>query len=61
MSIRIVVADPAVRVRDNAPGHGLGAVREQVPTVAGHLRTGPAAGGGFLVEARLPVRGEATA
>ena len=60
----------AVRVRDNGPGptgpgsvaarsgHGLLGMRERAATVGGTLRTGPAPGGGFLVEARLPVKSE---
>ncbi|WUV67461.1 sensor histidine kinase [Streptomyces sp. NBC_01478] len=58
--------DLAVRVRDNGPGptdarsgHGLLGMGERAATVGGTLRTGPAPGGGFLVEARLPVRSEA--
>ena len=52
-----------VRVRDNGPGpppeapaggHGLPGMRERAAAVGGRLRTGPAAGGGFLVEATLP-------
>jgi signal transduction histidine kinase len=52
-----------LRVRDNGPGpppaansdgHGLLGMRERVATVGGELRTGPASGGGFLVEATLP-------
>ena len=57
--------DLAVRVRDNGPGptvdlsgHGLLGMRERAATVGGTLRTGPAPGGGFLVEARLPVKSE---
>ncbi|WP_433247145.1 sensor histidine kinase [Streptosporangium sp. CA-135522] len=55
-------------VRDNGPGpsaaapaggHGLSGMRERAAAVGGELRTGPAAGGGFLVEARLPGRGGA--
>jgi signal transduction histidine kinase len=34
-------------------------MRERASTVGGTLSTGPAPGGGFLVEARLPVRAEA--
>ncbi|MFD8304934.1 sensor histidine kinase [Streptomyces sp. NPDC059690] len=57
----------AVRIRDNGPGpppsgtlgHGLLGMRERATTVGGTLRTGPAPGGGFLIEARLPVRAEA--
>jgi signal transduction histidine kinase len=50
-------------VRDNGPGpsaaapgggHGLPGMRERAAAVGGELRTGPADGGGFLVEARLP-------
>ncbi|MET8389393.1 sensor histidine kinase [Streptosporangium canum] len=52
-----------LRVRDNGPGpstaapaggHGLSGMRERAAAVGGELRTGPAGGGGFLVEARLP-------
>ncbi|MEV0736447.1 sensor histidine kinase [Streptomyces sp. NPDC050549] len=57
--------DLAVRVRDNGPGpaadvsgHGLLGMRERAATVGGTLRTGHAPGGGFLVEARLPVEPE---
>lgn len=57
-----------LRVRDNGPGtplaptdgHGLLGMRERAAAVGGRLRAGPAALGGFLVEARLPAR-EATA
>ena len=52
-----------VRVRDNGPGpvsgtfggHGLLGMRERATTVGGVVRTGPAYGGGFLVEVKLPV------
>ncbi|WP_460398778.1 sensor histidine kinase [Actinophytocola sediminis] len=51
-----------VAVRDNGPGpgrgasgHGLVGMRERVDMVGGTLRTGPAPGSGFLVEAVLPV------
>jgi len=62
-----------LRVRDNGPGpqpaadvatdgvpdgHGLLGMRERAAAVGGELRTGPAAGGGFLVEARLPAKAE---
>jgi signal transduction histidine kinase len=52
-----------VRVRDNGPGgpaspasggHGLLGMRERAAAVGGEVRTGPAAGGGYLVEACLP-------
>jgi signal transduction histidine kinase len=51
-----------LRVRDDGPGpglngdgHGLLGMRERVATVGGSLTTGPADGGGFLVEASLPL------
>ncbi|MEV4107619.1 sensor histidine kinase [Nonomuraea sp. NPDC049695] len=56
--------DLRLLVRDNGPGppsaeaagHGLSGMRERAAAVGGELRTGPAHGGGFLVEARLPGR-----
>ncbi|GGJ57678.1 sensor histidine kinase [Streptomyces brasiliensis] len=55
--------DLAIRVRDNGPGpvpghpgHGLIGMRERAASAGGTLCTGPAPGGGFVVEARLPVR-----
>jgi signal transduction histidine kinase len=66
VELRYAEDDLAIRVRDNGPGpasptagHGLLGMRERAATVGGTLRTGPARGGGFLVEARLPVRAEA--
>jgi signal transduction histidine kinase len=59
-----------VRIRDNGPGppaappasgHGLAGMRERAAAVGGELRTGPAAGAGFLVEATLPAAAEAAA
>jgi signal transduction histidine kinase len=53
-----------LRVRDNGPGpaggrrpggHGLLGMRERATAAGGSLRSGPAPGGGFLVEAALPV------
>ncbi len=40
-------------------GHGLLGMRERVDVVGGELRTGPRAGGGFAVWARLPLVGQA--
>jgi signal transduction histidine kinase len=57
-----------LRIRDNgagpppkapAGGHGLPGMRERAAAVGGELCTGPAAGGGFLVEATLPAKAEA--
>ena len=54
----------SLRIRDTGPGpsepaapggHGLSGMRERAAAVGGGLRTGPAAGGGFLVEATLPI------
>jgi len=53
-----------IRVRDHGPGPGEGdlpgqgllGMRERAAMVGGHLRTGSAAGGGFVVEADLPTR-----
>jgi signal transduction histidine kinase len=51
-----------LRVQDDGPGaangdggHGLLGMRERVAIVGGSLRTGPAEGGGFAVEAELPI------
>jgi signal transduction histidine kinase len=52
-----------LRIRDNGPGppptapaggHGTLGMRERAAAVGGQLRAGPAAEGGFLVEATLP-------
>ncbi|MEU8864302.1 sensor histidine kinase [Streptomyces umbrinus] len=77
VELRYGTDDLELRVRDNGPGHpahptdpaaardrvghGLLGMHERAATVGGTLRTGPAPGGGFLVEARLPVRAEALA
>jgi signal transduction histidine kinase len=56
-----------VRIRDNGPGppaapaaggHGLLGMRERAVAVGGKLQIGVAAGGGFLVTARLPGKAE---
>lgn len=52
-----------VRIRDNGPGaepdtgagHGIQGMRERATAAGGSLRTGAAFGGGFFVEASLPV------
>ena len=58
-----------LRIRDNGPGppdalppggHGLLGMRERAAAVGGELRSGPAAGGGFLVDATLPGKVEVT-
>jgi signal transduction histidine kinase len=56
-----------LRIRDNGPGpplaprpggHGLLGMRERAAAVGGELRTGAAAGGGFLITACLPGKEE---
>jgi signal transduction histidine kinase len=41
-------------------GHGLLGMRERSAAVGGQIRIGPAAGGGFLIEAVLPTKAEET-
>jgi signal transduction histidine kinase len=56
----------SLRVSDDGPGppegeasgHGLLGMQERAAMVGGELRTGRAAGGGFLVEASLPLERE---
>ena len=52
-----VVDDGRGAAADRAPtpGHGLLGMRERVEAFGGILRTGPRVGGGFSVEATLPV------
>jgi signal transduction histidine kinase len=63
VELRYTGAGLRLRIRDNGPGsapatpaggHGLSGMRERAAAVGGGLRTGPAAGGGFLVEVSLP-------
>jgi len=42
-------------------GRGLEGMRQRVSSVGGTIHLGPATGGGFLVDARLPLAGEALA
>lgn len=39
----------------STPGHGLLGIRERVEAFGGRLHTGPRVGGGFAVEARIPL------
>ncbi|WUH96061.1 sensor histidine kinase [Streptomyces sp. NBC_00433] len=59
-----------LRVRDNGPGpatgvraggHGLPGMRERAAAAGGTLRTGRAVGGGFQIEASLPVGAQVAA
>lgn len=52
--LRLRVRDTGPGPQSGAHGHGLAGMRERATAVGGELRTGPAAGGGFLVEATLP-------
>ncbi|MGH9054934.1 MAG: sensor histidine kinase [Acidimicrobiales bacterium] len=67
VDVELTYTDHALRlrVRDNGPGpnptpktvgHGVAGMRDRAAAVGGHLRTGPAPGGGFLVEAVLPAK-----
>ncbi|MFE0379073.1 sensor histidine kinase [Streptomyces inhibens] len=69
VDVELHYAHDALRllIRDNGPGpptaaaaggHGLSGMRERAAAVGGELRTGPAAGGGFLIEALLPGKDE---
>ncbi len=64
VELRYTARALVVRVRDTGPGpppelalagHGLLGMRERAAAVGGRLRTGAAPGGGFLVEATLPI------
>ncbi len=66
VDVELHYADQALclRIRDNGPGppteaaaggNGLSGMRERAAAVGGELHTGPATGGGFLIEATLPV------
>ena len=68
VDVELHYTDTALRllIRDNGPGpaeppttggHGLLGMRERAAAVGGHVRTGPANLGGFLVEATLPAAG----
>jgi signal transduction histidine kinase len=59
-TLRLIIRDngPGPAIPTPAHGHGLLGMRERAAAVGGDLRTGPAAVGGFLVEARLPTRTE---
>ena len=70
IDVELLFTDDALRlrVRDNGPGppaaplaggHGLAGMRERAAAAGGGLHTGPAPGGGFLIEATLPAKAEA--
>jgi signal transduction histidine kinase len=43
--------------KQNGTGHGIVGMRERVTLFDGELYTGPKAGGGFEVRARIPLHG----
>jgi len=54
-----------LRIRDNGPGpdpsapvggHGVAGMHERAAAVGGNLHTGPAPGGGYLIDATLPAK-----
>jgi signal transduction histidine kinase len=54
--LELEVADDGSGPRGDSRGHGLIGMRERVALYGGTLSFGARAGGGFAVEARLPVR-----
>lgn len=69
VDVELLYADETlrVRIRDNGPGppigplsggHGLLGMRERAAAVGGSVVTGPAVGGGFVVETVLPAASE---
>lgn len=51
------LATPAQRI-DNGGGRGIAGMRERCELLGGHLTAGPRPGGGFIVQASLPLRPE---
>jgi signal transduction histidine kinase len=67
VDVELTYTDDALRlrVRDNGPGptsaaasagHGVAGMHERAAALGGSLSTGPAWGGGFIVEAVLPAK-----
>lgn len=58
--LRLEVRDHGAgdRAAGDGRGHGLVGIRERVKLFGGDMSVGPAPGGGFLVRARLPLRGD---
>lgn len=67
MTVRYGADDLEIEIRDDGRGsatsddgrgHGLLGVRERVKIYGGEMTAGTAAGGGFVLCARLPVSGD---
>ena len=66
VTVRYGPDELGIEVRDNgggeahngSPGFGLVGIRERVKIYGGDMTAGAAGGGGFLLSARLPLRGE---
>lgn len=60
--LRVEVSDDGREVGEgngSSPGHGITGMRERAISLGGRLDAGPRQGGGFRVEAILPVTGAA--
>ncbi|MBO2451545.1 sensor histidine kinase [Actinomadura barringtoniae] len=58
VEISVVDDGRGAAAHDDGRGHGLAGMRERAEMYGGTVRTGPRAGGGFEVIARVPVREE---
>jgi signal transduction histidine kinase len=61
--LRVEISDDGhafVGENDAAPGHGITGMRERAQSLGGSLEAGPRGGGGFRVEAVLPIAERAT-
>jgi signal transduction histidine kinase len=54
-AVRLRIRDDGPGAAEETAGHGLVGMRERAQAAGGELRAGPAAGGGFLVDATFPM------